>query len=60
MGEYKKSSAQPIEITKLEGVHILACGMGIAHSVFIARDETEADKKGIDKFHVLDQSDEDK
>jgi len=57
MGEYKKSSAQPLEITKLEGVHVLACGMGVSHSVFIARNDTDADKKALEKYHSLDQSD---
>lgn len=60
MGDMKKSSANPVEVTKLDGVHILACGMGISHSVFIARNETEEDKKAIEKFKILDQSDQDK
>jgi len=59
MGEYKKSSAQPVEITKLDGVHVLAVGCGVAHSVFIGRNETDEDKKALDKFKVLDQSDQD-
>jgi len=57
MGEYKKSSAQPIEITKLDAVHVLACGMGVSHSVFIARNDSEEDKKGLEKYKILDQSD---
>jgi len=60
MGEHKKSSAQPVEITKLDGVHVLSVGMGISHSVFIARNETDADKKALDKFQILDQSEMDK
>ena len=60
MGDMKKSSANPVEVTKLDGVHILACGMGISHSVFIARNEAEEDKKAIEKFKILDQSDQDK
>ena len=59
MGEFKKSSAQPVEITKLDHVHVLAVGMGVSHSVFIARNETEEDKKGIEKYKILDQSDQD-
>lgn len=57
MGEYKKSSAQPLEITKLDGVHVLAVGCGVAHSVFIGRNETDEDKKALDKYKILDQSD---
>jgi len=60
MGEYKKSSAQPVEVTKLEHVHVLAVGCGVSHSVFIARNESDEDKKGIEKYKILDQSDLDK
>lgn len=60
MGENKKSSAQPVEITKLDGVYVLACGMGVSHSVFIARNESDEDKKALEKFKILDQSDLDK
>ena len=41
----KKSSANPVEIKTLDKVHVLECGMGIAHSIFIARNESEADEK---------------
>ena len=60
MGEHKKTSASPLEITKLDGVHILQVGMGHSHTVFIARNETEDDKKALEKFKILDQSDMDK
>ena len=56
MGENKKSSASPIEITKLEKLYIHATGMGVASSVFIARNDTPADEAAIDKIPCLDQS----
>lgn len=60
MGEHKKSSAQPVEVTKLDGVYVLACGMGVSHSVFIARNESDEDKKALEKYKILDQADLDK
>jgi len=60
MGENKKSSAQPLEVTKLENVYVQACGMGVSHSVFIARNESEEDKKALEKYKILDQSELDK
>ena len=56
MGENKKSSASPMEITKLDKLYILATGMGVSSSVFIARNETDADKAAINRYPVLDQS----
>ena len=53
----KKSSANPVEIKTLDKVHVLECGMGIAHSIFIARNENEADEKAISTYGILDQSD---
>jgi hypothetical protein len=60
MGENKKSSAQPVEITKLDKVYVHACGMGIASSLFIVRNDTDEEKAALDKFLILDQSDLDK
>ena len=57
LGDMKKSSANPAEIKTLDKVNILECGMGIAHSIFIARNESEADQKAIETFKILDQSD---
>jgi hypothetical protein len=37
-------------------VYIHQCGMGIAHSIFIARVDTEDEKKAIEKYDILDQS----
>ena len=56
-GDMKKSSAQPVEIKTLDKVHVLECGMGIAHSIFIARNENEEDEKAISTYGILDQSD---
>merc|ERR1712025_914904 len=44
MGETKKSSAAPAIIKSLEKVYVLECGTGIAHSLFIARNENEDDE----------------
>merc|ERR1712142_649361 len=56
MGENKKSSACPVEVKSLDKVYVLDVGMGVAHSIFLARNETEADKKAIESYDVLDQS----
>lgn len=56
-GELKKSSAQPVEIKTLDKVHVLECGMGVAHSIFIARNESEAEQRVIDTYEILDQRD---
>ena len=60
MGENKKASAAPVEIKTLDKVYCLDVGMGVSHSIFVARNETEADKKAIESYDVLDQSDLDK
>jgi len=60
LGENKKSSAAPVEIKTLDKIYPLDVGMGIAHSIWLARNETEADKKAIESYDVLDQSDLDK
>jgi len=57
MGEHKKSSAQPVEIKTLDKIYCLEVGMGVSHSLFLARNETEADKKAIESYDILDQSD---
>merc|ERR1711884_604063 len=56
MGENKKSSAQPTEISKLDSVYVHSVGCGVSHSCFIVRNDTDADKKALEKFKVLDQS----
>jgi len=58
-GERKKTSSKPVEIDTLESVYALKIGMGLAHSVFICRNETEEDKKAIEAFDILDQSEYD-
>jgi len=60
MGENKKSSAQPVEITKLDNVYVHMVGCGVSHSCFIVRNDSEEDKKALEKFKVLDQSELDK
>ena len=60
MGENKKSSANPVEISKLENVFVHAVGMGVSHSVFIVKNDTDEDKKALEKYKILDQSDLDK
>ena len=57
MGDMKKSSASPVEVKSLDKVHVLETGMGVSHSLFLARNETEADKKAIESYAILDQSD---
>jgi alpha-tubulin suppressor-like RCC1 family protein len=59
LGERKKSSANPVEIKTLDGVYVIRCGMGISHSLFIARNASDEDKKALDKYDILDQSEMD-
>jgi len=56
-GEKKKSSAQPCIVDTLEGCYILRLGAGPAHSLYIVRNQTDAEKTKLNKFEVLDQSD---
>merc|ERR1712117_515075 len=56
LGENKKASAAPVEIKTLDKVYCLDVGMGVSHSIFVARNETEADKKAIESYDVLDQA----
>jgi len=56
-GEKKKSSAQPCIVDTLEGCYVLRVGAGPAHSLYVVRNQTDADKSKLSKFSVLDQSD---
>jgi len=56
MGENKKSSAQPVVIKTLDKVYIHQCGMGVSHSLYIARCDTDDDKKALEEYDILDQS----
>jgi len=50
MGEKQKSSAQPKIVTTLKDVYVYRTGMGYMHSVYIARCDTDSDKKALEKF----------
>jgi len=56
-GEKKKSSAQPCIVDTLEGAYVLRLGAGPAHSLYVVRNQTDADKAKLNKFTLLDQSD---
>jgi len=56
-GTKKKSAAQPAIIDTLEKVYTIRVGAGLSHSLFIVRNQTEKDKKELEAFSVLDQSD---
>lgn len=58
MGTIKKSSAKPTIIDSLEDNYILQVGAGPSHSLFIVRDNNEKDHKALEKFSVLEQSDD--
>ncbi|KAL0277372.1 UNVERIFIED_CONTAM: hypothetical protein PYX00_004688 [Menopon gallinae] len=51
IGELRRSSTVPVEVKTLDGIHInqVACGTG--HTLFIARDTTEAEKEKIRKLY---------
>jgi len=56
-GEKKKSSAQPCIVDTLDGCYVLRLGAGPAHSLYIVRNQTDAEKAKLNKFPLLDQSD---
>ena len=60
MGENKKSSANPVEVKTVSDIFIEQVGMGLAHSLFLARPSDEKEQKKLDAIPVLDQSDQDK
>lgn len=50
-GENKpKSSTTPQEVKPLDGIHTYSVAMGHGHTLYVARDETEEDKKKIEKL----------
>lgn len=59
MGENKKSSANPVEVKTLTDIPIDQLTMGLAHSVFVAKPKTAAEKAKVESLQLLDQSDQD-
>jgi len=56
--ELSGSREQP-QKSLLNCFKIITCfrvGAGLSHSLFIARNQTEADKKILEKFPVIDQA----
>ena len=53
MGEKKKSSAAPMIVTTFKDLHVIDIGLGYMHGVFVVRDETDKDKKELEKFPLL-------
>jgi len=53
MGEKKKSSAAPLIVTTFKDMNVLCLGLGYMHGVYVVCDETDKDKKAIEKFPVL-------
>ncbi|EEB12098.1 conserved hypothetical protein [Pediculus humanus corporis] len=51
IGELRRSSTVPVEVKTLDGIHINQVACGIAHTLFIARDSTEAEKEKINKLY---------
>lgn len=50
-GETKpKSSTTPQEVRPLDGIHIYSIAMGHGHTLLIARDDTEEDKKKLEQL----------
>jgi hypothetical protein len=50
----RKSSANPTEIKLLDGIHALFIEMGNAHTMVVARDETEQDKANLAELPVYE------
>jgi len=55
-GMKKKSAAAPMILDTLEKLHVIKVGAGLAHSLFIVRNNSDKDKKAIEDLVVLDQS----
>ncbi|CAG0890722.1 unnamed protein product [Cyprideis torosa] len=55
-GENCKSSRKPKEVTLLDSVRVLRVACGYSHSMFIVRDDTDDDKKELEKFHLFSPS----
>jgi len=55
-GEKKKSSAQPCIVDTLEDCYVITLGAGPAHSLYIVRNQSDKEKKRLEKFELLDQS----
>lgn len=53
MGEKKKSSAAPLIVTTFKDLHVIDIGLGYMHGVFVVREETDKDKKELEKFPVM-------
>ncbi|CAB3369693.1 Hypothetical predicted protein [Cloeon dipterum] len=47
LGDTKKSSANPTEVKTMDGLHVHAVEMGMAHTLMICRDDTEQDKANL-------------
>ena len=39
-------------VKTLDKIYAIDCGMGVSHSIFIARNETEAEKKAVERAAV--------
>lgn len=50
---YEKSK---IQISYISKIFWFQCGMGMAHSLFIARCDTDDEKKALEKYEILDQT----
>ena len=57
LGEKQKSSSNPKIVTTLDKVYVYKTGLGYLHAVYIARDETEDDRKEIGKFPLMNFDD---
>lgn len=57
LGEKQKSSSNPKIVTTLDKVYVYKTGLGYLHAVYIARDETEDDRKEIEKFPLMNFDD---
>ncbi|KAK3912807.1 Protein RCC2-like protein [Frankliniella fusca] len=52
LGEIRKSSTTPLEVKSLDGMYIEQVTCGISHTLFIARDKSDEEKKRIEAFEV--------
>jgi len=55
-GTKKKSAAQPMILDTIEKLYTISVGCGLAHSLFIVRNQSDKDKKELEALTVLDQS----
>lgn len=54
LGEFNRSSATPKEVNSFSEIKVLGLAMGLTHTLVIALDDTEEQRKKLEKFDSFD------